>query len=164
MSDSSSDANVLVDRLRVILGADPTLTLVLLHGSRARGGARPDSDIDLIVDAWDSSNEHLLGIGHQIQDKLGITVEIAPLADERMHAPAMLLDALDHGVAVIDRADAYAHLHASRHAIEADALSETASRREAVIQAFQSLGAHCVRPFIDGSCGGPLVDGLTRNA
>jgi predicted nucleotidyltransferase len=111
----------LVQQLRRALGQDPTLRLVVLHGSRARRNPRPDSDIDLVVDALDSDSGHLLGLAHLVQEACGVMAQVSRLAEEREAGPAMLLDVVDQGIAIIDREGAMQQLREQRPTIEQEA-------------------------------------------
>src|ERR1700751_3976241 len=122
----------LVPTLRNAIERDPTLLLVLLQGSQARGDARPNSDIDLIVDAADSDPDHLRGVAQQVQGAVGRPVQIIRLADARANAPTTLLDALNVGVAVLDRGQSLDLLRAEKPAIEdASAIELTELRQKA---------------------------------
>lgn len=46
-----SGTNLLRDRLRSVLAGHPSVRLGLLFGSQARGTARPDSDVDVAIEA-----------------------------------------------------------------------------------------------------------------
>jgi len=46
-----SGTNLLRDRLRSVLAGYPSVRLGLLFGSQARGTARPDSDVDVAIEA-----------------------------------------------------------------------------------------------------------------
>src|SRR5690606_11123470 len=55
------------------------VTHVALFGSRARRDNRPDSDLDLIVDVDEARRFSLLdmvGVGHLVEDRLGISTSI----------------------------------------------------------------------------------------
>lgn len=55
------------------------VTHVALFGSRARRDNRPDSDIDLVVEIDESRKFSLLdliGVGHIIEDRLGIEANL----------------------------------------------------------------------------------------
>jgi predicted nucleotidyltransferase len=52
-------------------------TSVRVFGSRARGDARPDSDLDLLVDVVDGTSLlELIGMQNALTDALGIKVEV----------------------------------------------------------------------------------------
>lgn len=66
------------------------VTHLALFGSRARGDNRADSDIDLMVDLDPGRSLSLLdivGIGHIVEDRLGLTAQIVL----RRSAPAKFL-------------------------------------------------------------------------
>ena len=67
---------------------------VRIHGSVARGAARPESDVDMLVDMEDGSSLLDLAALHlELEDLLGFPVEIAtdvkPRLRERVHAEAV---------------------------------------------------------------------------
>ena len=69
---------------------------VRVYGSVARGEARPDSDIDLLVDmAAGRSLLDLAGLHLELEDMLGFQVEIGtdvkPRLRERVHAETIAL-------------------------------------------------------------------------
>jgi predicted nucleotidyltransferase len=164
MPSAPAEQDRLVGQLQRALSRDPTVRLVVLHGSRARGDARPDSDLDLVVDALDSDTEHLHGLAHLALEATGIAPQLSRLDAERAAAPAMLLDVIDQGVVIIERDDAMKALRTERSAIEAEAIAETATRRLEVAHAFAQAGAAGADAFVGGACAGPLVNGLTRKA
>ena len=80
--------NELLERLRQALARGPKLRLAILFGSRARGGARPDSDVDIAILPASSDlslmNENRLGA--ELERAAGAPVDMIRI-DE---APAAL--------------------------------------------------------------------------
>lgn len=78
----------LLDRLRGVLAAGPRLRFAILFGSRARGRARPDSDIDVAILPEDSAlslmEEHTLAA--ELERVAGAPVDLVRID----HAPAAL--------------------------------------------------------------------------
>jgi predicted nucleotidyltransferase len=63
----------------VRIAAERHASNVRLFGSVARGDARPDSDIDLLVDLdEEASLFDLVGIGIELSDILGHSVDVVP--------------------------------------------------------------------------------------
>jgi hypothetical protein len=70
----------LTERIRAMQGElrDRGISHMALFGSRARGDAREDSDVDLMVDvdAPKFSLLDLIGIEHSLSDQLGLPVQL----------------------------------------------------------------------------------------
>lgn len=67
----------LVPRLRELLRGTPGLRLAVLFGSRARGTARPDSDVDLGV----LGEVDRLSLAAELSEAVGIEVQVVDLSD-----------------------------------------------------------------------------------
>ena len=77
----SLDRETLVRTLRALRPEFERMgvTHVALFGSRARRDNRPDSDIDLLIDVADDLDFSLLdliGVGHQIEDRLHLPANL----------------------------------------------------------------------------------------
>jgi len=84
----------ILDRLRAALVARSDLRLALLFGSRARGEARPDSDVDVAVDA---PGVDLLALARDLSLAIDAEVDLVrletagiPLLDEIVHEGVVL--------------------------------------------------------------------------
>jgi predicted nucleotidyltransferase len=69
--------DTLIRKMQPILAADGNVRLALLFGSRARGQADDQSDVDIAVDAPDAD---LWELGARISRTLGVEVDVVPLA------------------------------------------------------------------------------------
>jgi predicted nucleotidyltransferase len=93
-------------RLATVLEAHGEVELALLFGSRARGEARPGSDIDVAVvgGAIDT-----IGLAIELTDALGIQVDVVDLSSDPPFA--LLLAVLEDGVRIHEgRPGAYGRL------------------------------------------------------
>jgi predicted nucleotidyltransferase len=59
-----------VDRIRAVLASRPQIEQVILYGSRAKGNARPGSDIDLTVKGEGLTYDDLLRLERELDDLL----------------------------------------------------------------------------------------------
>jgi uncharacterized protein len=59
-----------VDRIRAVLARHPQIAQVILYGSRAKGNARPGSDIDLTVKGEGLTYDDLLWLEQELDDLL----------------------------------------------------------------------------------------------
>ena len=80
-----------------VAGAYPGLSAVVLFGSRARGGARSDSDVDLAIIGHDID---VYGLGADLGVLLGVTVDVLEL--ERADLPLIASIVVD-GIVVFVR-------------------------------------------------------------
>jgi uncharacterized protein len=70
----------ILSRLRAMKPAFKNMNIrrLRVYGSVARGEARPDSDIDLLVDFYRPLGLfEFIGIQHDFEDRLGIKVDLA---------------------------------------------------------------------------------------
>jgi predicted nucleotidyltransferase len=59
-----------VERLCAIFADYPSISRVILYGSRAMGTSRPGSDVDLVIEAESMSLTELLAIENRVDDLL----------------------------------------------------------------------------------------------
>lgn len=86
--------------LREALRTEPTVSLAVLFGSRARGNYSAGSDVDLLVALRDEAGPRRLT--SRLSEKLGLRVQLVPLEDARK-APLLLREALREGRVLVDR-------------------------------------------------------------
>lgn len=72
----AEERDELVAQLSAALAGRGDVHLAVLFGSRARGGARADSDVDLAV--W-APGVDLLALGAELANALGVEVDVVPL-------------------------------------------------------------------------------------
>lgn len=127
----------LISSLRAVLRTEPNVSFALLFGSAARGDDRPASDVDLLVEARDSSFGRLIDLGLKLEGALGRRVEILSLEDAEEN-PLLLREAFRDGRVLIDRGDRWPRLRAHR---EEKGGSETWSRdrRQRALAAIDEL-------------------------
>ncbi len=90
-----------VAALRIVLSKYPGVRLAYLFGSRARGVAKPLSDVDLAVLVDDLSI--LLDLSADVAKVLGVPEERVSLADLRILDPALILKIVGEGVEIVNR-------------------------------------------------------------
>jgi uncharacterized protein len=85
--DSSGLSQVVIDRIRTVLGACPALERALLYGSRAKGNYRRGSDIDLALEGPQLDDTQLLALENQLDDLLlPYQIDVSRLAGIRDEA------------------------------------------------------------------------------
>jgi predicted nucleotidyltransferase len=99
------------------LRTEPNVRLAVLYGSRARGTEHADSDVDLLVDFRDDAGASVTRLGRRLQAQLGLDVDVARLSRVRDQAPLLVLQAIDEGRPLVDRADGWSSLKASRETV-----------------------------------------------
>jgi uncharacterized protein len=88
-----------LDRVRVLLQAEPAVRLAYLFGSTARGEGRPTSDVDLGV-VLDAAGPLLGELAERLERDLRQTVD---LVDLRRAPPLLLHEVLREGVVLVCR-------------------------------------------------------------
>ena len=86
--------------LREALRTEPTVSLAVLFGSRARGNYSARSDVDLLVGLRDEPRPRQLA--SRLSQKLGLRVQLVTLEDARK-APLLLREVLREGRVLVDR-------------------------------------------------------------
>lgn len=89
-----------LSQLRKVLRTEPKVSLAVLFGSRARGDATSDSDVDLLVSLRDGGN--YCDIRSRLESRLGCRVQLI-LLNEAEEAPRLLSEVLHDGRVLVDR-------------------------------------------------------------
>ena len=100
--------NGLIDALRSALSPVSTLRLVVLFGSRARGDARPDSDVDLAVSFGTAPS--LLDLGDVVsrcESATSLRVDVVELDGLPSSKPALAYEIARDGAVVVDTEDGF---------------------------------------------------------
>ena len=103
----SVDAGLL-EALRDALSPVASIRLVVLFGSRARGEARPDSDVDVAVSF--GSTPSLLDFGDVVsrcEAATGLNVDVFELDGLPSSKPALAYEIARDGTVVLDRDDGF---------------------------------------------------------
>lgn len=131
----------LLATLRRTLGALPCVRAAWLFGSRGRGRARPDSDLDVAVlfsSALDGRGRHLatLEVIEALTVALGALGEKADILDLADAGAAVAFNAVREGICVVDRGDG-----APAHAVAriARVYDDDAPRRAILLGAARSV-------------------------
>lgn len=95
--------------LRTALRTEPNVRLAVLFGSQAKGTARADSDIDLLVELANPEAAQVAALSGRLEQRLGRDVQLVRLQDAR-RSPTLLADALRDGRVIVDRHDGWAAL------------------------------------------------------
>lgn len=114
------------------LRVEPSVSLAVLYGSRARGSERAGSDLDLLVAFRDGVRVSASALARRVEDRIGCTVDVAALPRVCREAPLLLLQAIDEGRVLVDRDGGWHELQRARERIARAARRQIArSRREA---------------------------------
>ncbi len=105
----------LLSSLREALRTEPTVSLAVLFGSRARGDEATASDVDLLVGLRPGSSPRRLAT--RLGEKVGLRVQVATVEDARA-APLLLAEALREARVLVDRDRAWPALLGERARIE----------------------------------------------
>jgi predicted nucleotidyltransferase len=129
-------------QLRGLLRTEPNVSFAVLFGSQATGTARPDSDVDLVVDLRTDDVARLADLSGRLSRALGRDVQTVRLADAR-RVPALLADVMAHGRVLIDREGMWQGLARDARRVAREARGEV-SLEDAV--AALDLGSGAERP------------------
>lgn len=130
----------LLSSLTAALRTEPNVKLAVLYGSRARGTEHVGSDVDVLVDFRDDEVGAVSQLARRLQAQLGLEVDVARLSRVRRQAPLLVLQVIDEGRPLVDRADAWPALRAQRATVARGARRQmTRLRREAAQSVDQIL-------------------------
>lgn len=91
----------LLGQLRALLRTERSVRMAVLYGSRARGDARPDSDIDLLV-AFADPKPPVWAVQSRLAVALERDLQIVDL-EVAERSPMLLADVLEEGRVLVDR-------------------------------------------------------------
>ena len=111
----------LISNLRATLRTEPTVRLAVLFGSEARGSARADSDVDVLVELSDMSR--LAEIEARLSEATDRLVSLSLLGDVARNAP-ILDEILRDGRVLVDRGETWRSLRANRSPTAMSAVRE----------------------------------------
>jgi predicted nucleotidyltransferase len=140
----------LIAQLREVLRTEPSVGLVVLFGSVARGDEiAGSSDIDLLVGLRRQSPGALEALRRRLGRQLPVEVQIVSL-DMAQRSPRLLAEVARDGRPLVDRAQSWSHLQAEarRSGLALTGRLEDESREEArsAIDYFRDLAASRARP------------------
>ncbi len=129
----------LLARLRAVLRTEPNVRFAAVFGSTARGDARAESDVDLLVDLADASWEQRHGLNSRVERALDRPVDLVVLESARSGNPSLILAALDEGRVLVDREAAWPRLRRQRPAVRRAARADDARRAGEAAAALREL-------------------------
>lgn len=97
----------LLEDLRSALERRPEVRLALLFGSRARGVAGPEADLDLAVELFGGKELDRLGLMAEIREATGLDVDVVDVTPGR-RVGYPLLSALSRDAVVVYEAERHA--------------------------------------------------------
>jgi predicted nucleotidyltransferase len=121
------------------LRTERNVRLAVLFGSLARGEAREDSDVDVLVSFAEERPMFLAYLTARLTQALGRDVELLSLAHVRAHDPALLGAIMRDGRPLVDRDGAWPALIAKRRGTERAAVQARAERHRRATQAVAQL-------------------------
>jgi predicted nucleotidyltransferase len=101
--------------VREALRTEPSVSLAVLFGSRARGDEHASSDIDLLVQLRGGTNARQLA--SRLSGRLGHPVQLVLLEDAE-RTPLLLSEVLNEGRVLVDRDETWPSLMDQRSKIE----------------------------------------------
>jgi predicted nucleotidyltransferase len=105
----------LLTSLRQALRTEPSLSLAVLFGSRARGDEHLSSDLDLLLELRGGADARQLA--GRLSERLGLRVQVVLLEDAH-RAPLLLAEVLKEGRVLVDRDGTWARLLEQREQVE----------------------------------------------
>ena len=129
----------LLTALQRALRTERAVRLGVLLGSVARGGERPDSDIDLLVDMTVPSAALAAALELRLTAAIGREVSVVLMSQALREAPALVLSALGEGRVLVDREERWMWLNSRRERLERDAGRRRARQKREASQALRDL-------------------------
>lgn len=128
----------LLSTLRAALRTEHSVSLAVLFGSQARGSARVDSDLDLLVAVL--ATTQVAALEARLSEATHRRVSLTLLEDVERH-PTVLSEVLRDGRVIVDRASLWPALTASRERIAESARRERIRLRTDARAALAALAA-----------------------
>lgn len=103
--------------LQRALRTEPNVALAVLYGSVARGEDVEGSDVDLLVSFHHEENADTVRLASALRSRLGRDIDVASLRRVERRSPLLLLQILNEGRVIADRAGQWDELQARRGAV-----------------------------------------------
>lgn len=120
----------LMHALTSALRTEPNVRLAVMYGSTARGDDRLDSDVDVLVELHDDAPTAAKDLAMRLDDAVDRNVDITRLGRALVHAPLLVLQAIDEGRVLVDRDERWPSLVRERTRIAQAARREQRTARE----------------------------------
>lgn len=127
-------------RLLGLLRTEPNVRLGVIFGSLARGDARPESDVDLLVRLAHGSALEAARLSLRLSEALDREVQVV-LAEDADRTPLLLRDVLREGRVLVDRDGEWARLLVQEPAIQHFAQRDDLRLEHAAWKTLESLGS-----------------------
>ncbi len=112
-----------LSRLRRALRTEPSVSMVVVFGSVARGDDDVASDVDLLVELREPGLSQRVALAARLRKRTGLNIETVAL-DDALRRPSLMVEILRDGRALIDRDGHWPQLSAQAKRIRADAERE----------------------------------------
>jgi hypothetical protein len=142
---------VIVGQLVAAVAGASALPLLVIHGSRARGDARLDSDLDLLAWAPDDRAIDFYSINRAAAHATGFEVEVMDGRVAIHSAPTTVFSALTEGVVAVDPDAYWPQLLALRNRIAVGAAQEDISLRGRVHALFARVATRGPTAIVSGT-------------
>jgi predicted nucleotidyltransferase len=129
----------LLNALTQAFRTEPNVNLAVLYGSAARGSEHAHSDIDILIDFRDDAEASTAVLARRLEERIGVTVDVASLSRVRKKSPLLLLQVIDEGRVLVDRGDTWETLRRARETISRAARRQMDRGRKQAAESLTSL-------------------------